>query len=60
MQNFWISLERPVMCLAPMADVTDAAFRHIIAKYGKPDVFWTEFVAADGLMRATPEGKDLC
>ena len=32
-----------------MADVTDAAFRQIIAKYGKPDVFFTEFVAADGL-----------
>lgn len=32
-----------------MADVTDAAFRFIIAKYGKPDVMWTEFVSADGL-----------
>lgn len=37
------------MVLAPMADVTDAAFRRIIAKYGKPDVLWTEFVSADGL-----------
>jgi len=37
------------MCLAPMADVTDCAFRQIIVKYGKPDVFWTEFVSADGL-----------
>lgn len=32
-----------------MADVTDPAFRRIIAKYGKPDVLWTEFVSADGL-----------
>ncbi len=32
-----------------MADVTDCAFRQIIAKYGKPDIFWTEFVSADGL-----------
>lgn len=40
-----------------MADVTDCAFRSIIAKYGKPDVTWTEFVSADGLVRATPEGK---
>jgi tRNA-dihydrouridine synthase len=50
-----------------MADVTDAPFRRMIAKYsaherkdgtvGGPDVMWTEFVAADGLMRATPEGK---
>jgi len=35
--------------MAPMADVTDAAFRRIFAKYGKPDVTWTEFVSADGL-----------
>lgn len=40
-----------------MADVTDCAFRQIIAKYsrkgksgGGPDVFWTEFVSADGLV----------
>jgi nifR3 family TIM-barrel protein len=38
------------MVLAPMANVTDAAFRSIIAKYGKPDVIWTEFVSADGLL----------
>lgn len=47
--NFWKKLAKPVMVLAPMADVTDAAFRRIIAKYGKPDVTWTEFVSADGL-----------
>lgn len=32
-----------------MYDVTDSAFRQIIAKYGKPDVFFTEFVSVDGL-----------
>ncbi|OGI69615.1 hypothetical protein A3A09_00295 [Candidatus Nomurabacteria bacterium RIFCSPLOWO2_01_FULL_42_20] len=32
-----------------MADVTDAAFRRIIAKYGKPDIMFTEFTSADGL-----------
>ena len=32
-----------------MANVTDAAFRSMFAKYGKPDVMWTEFVSADGL-----------
>ena len=55
--NFWEKLPKPFFVVAPMADVTDAAFRRMIAKYGKPDVIWTEFVAADGLMRATPEGK---
>lgn len=35
--------------VAPMADVTDVAFRTMLARYGKPDVMWTEFVSADGL-----------
>ena len=35
--------------MAPLADVTDPAFRALIAKHGKPDVTWTEFVSADGL-----------
>ncbi len=47
--NFWQKLKKPIIVLAPMADVTDPAFRRIIAKYGKPDVMWTEFVSADGL-----------
>lgn len=32
-----------------MVDVTDLAFRQMFVRYGKPDVLWTEFVAADGL-----------
>ena len=66
------------MALAPMANVTDAAFRRIIAKYSKwggqdigdgskvslpdeafrvggPDVMFTEFTSADGLMS---EGRE--
>lgn len=65
--NFWTTLPKPIIVLAPLADVTDAPFRRTIAKYsahtradgtiGGPDVMWTEFVSADGLMRATEEGK---
>lgn len=47
--GFWSKLNKPIFVLAPMADVTDCVFREIINKYGKPDVFWTEFVSADGL-----------
>ncbi len=50
MKKFWDKLPKPFFCLAPMADVTDAAFRRMFAKYGKPDVTWTEFVSADGLV----------
>lgn len=66
--SFWQKLPTPLFTVAPMADVTDAAFRQMLAKYsahkradgsvGGPDVMWTEFVAADGLVRATPEGKE--
>ncbi len=54
-KNFWDNLKKPFFVLAPMADVTDVAFRQIINKYGKPDVFWTEFVSCDGLLS---EGKE--
>ncbi|HTH92889.1 MAG TPA: tRNA-dihydrouridine synthase [Candidatus Paceibacterota bacterium] len=56
--NFWQQLKnkkRPFFAVAPMADVTDPAFRRLIAKYGKPDVMWTEFVSANGLMSAGRE-----
>jgi len=56
MNNFWKKLHKPFFCLAPMADVTDAAFRRIVCKYGKPDVLWTEFVSADGL---ASEGREV-
>lgn len=49
MASFWDGLTRPFFVLAPMADVTDAAYRRLIAEYGAPDVTWTEFVSADGL-----------
>jgi len=51
-KNFWHKLPRPFFALAPMANVTDSVFRRMIAKYGKPDVMWTEFVSADGLVSA--------
>ena len=55
--NFWQKLNKPIFALAPMANVTDAAFRRVIAKYGKPDVMWTEFVSADGLALAPEAGR---
>ena len=61
-KGFWKELfekvkkeNRLIYTLAPMADVTDVAFRSVMAKYGKPDVTWTEFVSCDGLMSAGRE-----
>jgi len=48
-QGFWLKLKKPFFILAPMHDITDIAFRQMFVNYGKPDVFYTEFVSADGL-----------
>jgi len=47
--TFWERLPKPFFVMAPMADVTDVAFRDLVAKRGKPDVMFTEFTSADGL-----------
>lgn len=54
-RGFWDNLPQPFWLLAPMYDVTDAAFRSIIFKTGRPHVFFTEFTSTDGLQSA---GKD--
>ncbi|CAM3523206.1 MULTISPECIES: tRNA dihydrouridine synthase [Saccharibacillus] len=41
--NFWQDLPRPFFILAPMEDVTDVVFRHVVSAAAKPDVFFTEF-----------------
>ncbi|MGP4039590.1 tRNA dihydrouridine synthase [Gracilibacillus sp. D59] len=41
--NFWRDLPRPFFILAPMEDVTDVVFRHVVSEAGRPDVFFTEF-----------------
>jgi len=41
--NFWRDLSRPFFVLAPMEDVTDVVFRHVVSQAARPDVFFTEF-----------------
>ncbi len=38
-----IAAGQPLTALAPMQDVTDLAFMGVIARYGAPDYFFTEF-----------------
>lgn len=54
--NFWTSLPKHFSALAPMEDVTDAAFRRLLVRYGRPDVFFTEFTSVSGLN--SPEGRE--
>lgn len=43
MKNFWLDLPHGFTALAPMEGVTDVIFRQVIARAGRPDVFFTEF-----------------
>ena len=47
--KFLKNLPRPFFALAPMDDVTDTVFRQIVADCAPPDMYFTEFVNADGL-----------
>jgi tRNA-dihydrouridine synthase len=53
--NFWHSLPRPFFILAPMEDVTDVVFRHVVSAAARPDVFFTEFTNSESYCH--PEGK---
>lgn len=49
--HFWQQIPKPLIGLSPMDGVTDAPFRYIVAKYGKPDLVMTEFTNVEGLAR---------
>ena len=60
MASFWEKLPKPFFALAPLEDVTDAAFRRLIAEFSSPAVprvMYTEFTSADGLLLADEAGK---
>lgn len=54
--NFWAELPKPFFVLAPMEDVTDVVFRHVVKSAGAPDVFFTEFTNSDSYCH--PDGKE--
>jgi tRNA-dihydrouridine synthase len=52
MDNFWHTLKKPIIALAPMEDVTDTVFREVVLSVSHPDalnVVFTEFTSTDGL-----------
>ncbi len=49
--SFWSRLPQPIIGLAPMDGVTDAAFRLIVARQGPPDVTFTEFTSVTDVCR---------
>lgn len=53
--NIWQELPKPILALAPMEGVTDAAFREVIAHAARPDLFFTEFTNASSF--ASEKGR---
>lgn len=49
MKNFWQKLKKPILALAPMAGVTDIAFRGMCKRFGA-DVIYTEFASSEALV----------
>ena len=52
MDNFWQTLKKPIIALAPMEDVTDTVFREVVLSVSDPDalnVVFTEFTSTEGL-----------
>lgn len=48
MKNFWLTLKKPILALAPMEGITDQAFRRICKLHGA-DVVYTEFISSDAI-----------
>jgi len=48
MKNFWEKLNKPILALAPMAGVTDSAFRQLCADFGA-QVFYSEMASVAAL-----------
>ena len=47
--HFWDQIEKPIIGLSPMDGVTDASFRLVAARYGRPDLCMTEFTSVEGI-----------
>lgn len=58
MTNFWTKLAKPILALAPMAGVTDTAFRQM-CKQGGADVIFTEFASVDALCHGNQATRDM-
>lgn len=58
MENFWRSLPRPILALAPMAGINDAAFRQLCKQFGA-DVIYTEFASSNALVYDNKKTREM-
>jgi tRNA-dihydrouridine synthase len=60
MDNFWQTIQKPIIALAPMEDVTDTVFREVVFSVSDVDalnVVFTEFTSTDGLCHEKGRAK---
>lgn len=55
-KNIWAELPKGFTALAPMEGVTDVVFRQVVAKAGRPDLFFTEFTNVSSF--ASEKGRE--
>lgn len=60
MKNIWQNLPKPFFVQSPMENVTDTVFRQIIASIGNPDLYFTEFINADGIIHGRSKYIENC
>lgn len=56
--SFWQTISKPIIGLAPMDGVSDAAFRQIVDIHGHPSVLFTEFVPVEAIKANAPRVLD--
>jgi tRNA-dihydrouridine synthase B len=58
MKNFWKKIKKPILALAPMAGITDAAFRYLCGKFGA-DIVYSEMVSATAMVYGSEKTWEL-
>jgi tRNA-dihydrouridine synthase B len=56
--TFWKNLKKPILALAPMAGVTDRAFRPLVKRFGA-DVIFTEFASTKALIHGNERTREM-
>jgi tRNA-dihydrouridine synthase B len=57
-KNFWKELKSPIIALAPMVGITDAAYRRLAKSWGA-DVVYSEMIASEALIRGIPKAQKM-
>jgi tRNA-dihydrouridine synthase B len=54
----WKTIDRPIIALSPMADMTDSAYCRIVKQKASPILF-REMISSEGIIRANPKTREM-